>query len=52
MAIAWNNGKLTMATLKASETKPVTVRYNGKEVQIAARAGQTIELGPDLQRNQ
>lgn len=48
VAITWRNGKLVQATLKASETKPVKVRYNGKEVSIAAKAGQTYRLGPDL----
>jgi alpha-L-fucosidase 2 len=48
VAITWKDGKLVKATLKASESKPVKVRYNGKEVEIAARAGQTIQLGPEL----
>lgn len=48
VAIAWRDGKLVKATLKASETKPVKVRYNGKEVSIQAQAGHTYQFGPDL----
>ena len=48
VAITWKDAKLVSATLKATESKPVKVRYNGKEVEIAAQAGQTYQLGPDL----
>ena len=48
VAIAWHNGKLVKATLAASETKPVKVRYAGKEVALQAKAGQTYSFGPDL----
>ncbi len=48
IAIAWQNGKLVKATLTASETKPVKVRYAGKEIELQARAGQTYSFGPEL----
>jgi len=34
--------------VKARESKPLKVRYAGKEVEIQAKAGQTYELGPEL----
>jgi alpha-L-fucosidase 2 len=48
VSLAWQNGKLAKATIKAKEAKPLKVRYAGKEVSLQAKAGQTIELGPDL----
>ena len=48
VAIAWQNGKLTKATLTARASKPVKVRYAGKEIEIQAKAGTTYELGEDL----
>ena len=36
------------ATLTARASKPVTVRYAGKEIEIQARSGTTYELGGDL----
>jgi alpha-L-fucosidase 2 len=48
VALAWRNGKLTRATLAARESKPLKVRYAGRETEIQAKAGQTYELGPDL----
>ncbi len=44
VAIAWKDGKLAHATLKPAESKVVKVRYNGKEIQIQAKAGQVIQL--------
>jgi alpha-L-fucosidase 2 len=46
--IEWAAGKLKKATLRAGLTKPITVRYAGKEIQIAAQAGRTYALGADL----
>ena len=46
--ISWQNGKLARATLRATASKPVRVRYAGREVQISARAGRTYEIAPDL----
>jgi alpha-L-fucosidase 2 len=48
VAIEWKNGRLVKATLAAKQTIPVTVRYAGKEVRLAAKGGQTYSLGPDL----
>jgi alpha-L-fucosidase 2 len=48
VSLAWQNGKLAKATVRAKEAKPLKVRYAGKEVALQAKAGQTIELGPDL----
>jgi alpha-L-fucosidase 2 len=48
VALSWKDGKLVKATLAARESKPVKVRYAGKETEIQAQAGQTYELGPDL----
>ena len=51
VAIAWKDGKLTRATLTARESKPVKVRYAGREVEIQAKAGTRYELGADLKVN-
>jgi alpha-L-fucosidase 2 len=48
VSLAWQKGKLTRATIKAKEAKPLKVRYAGKEVELQAKAGQTLELGPEL----
>jgi len=49
VAIAWKDGKLTRATLTARESKPVKVRYAGREVEIQAKAGTTYECSIGLQ---
>jgi alpha-L-fucosidase 2 len=51
VAISWKDGKLVKATLTARESKPVKVRYAGKEVEIQAKAGTKYEVGADLKRN-
>ena len=51
VAISWKDGKLVKATLTARESKPVKVRYAGKEVEFQAKAGTKYELGADLKRN-
>ncbi len=48
--IEWAGGKLRKATIRARQSKPVKVRYAGKEIEIAAQAGKTYELGPGLTR--
>ena len=46
--IVWRDGKLWKAVIRASHTKPLRVRYQGKEVEVSAQAGKTYEFGPDL----
>ncbi len=48
VSIDWQNGKLVKAVLKAAASKPVKVRYAGKEVALQAKAGQSYSFGPDL----
>ena len=48
VALQWANGKLERATVTARESKPVTVRYAGKEVKFEAKAGRTYQFGPEL----
>ena len=48
MDIAWPNGKLTNAVVRATETMPLTLRYAGKEEHIRVEAGKTYKIGPDL----
>ena len=46
--ISWKDGKLASAAIRASESKPLKVRYAGKEIPIQAQAGKSYILGPDL----
>ena len=48
VSLDWKDGKLVKATLLPGKTKPVRVRYNGKEKSFDAKAGKAIELGPEL----
>jgi alpha-L-fucosidase 2 len=48
VALDWQGGKLRKATIAARQSKPLKVRYAGKEIVIQAKAGQTYTLGPDL----
>lgn len=48
--LAWRDGKLTRAVIRARDAEPVQVRYAGKEVTLQATAGGVYELGPDLAR--
>jgi alpha-L-fucosidase 2 len=48
VSIEWANGKLVKATLAARESKPIRVRYAGREKEIQARAGRTYTFGPEL----
>jgi alpha-L-fucosidase 2 len=48
VALSWREGKLVKATLAAKQSKPLKVRYAGREVEIHAKAGQRYALGPDL----
>ena len=48
VALEWKNGELLRATIVSRQAKSLKVRYGGKEIEIAAKAGQTYKLGPDL----
>ena len=48
VALDWQNGKLVKAAISARQSKPLKVRYAGREIEIQAKAGQTYNLGPDL----
>jgi alpha-L-fucosidase 2 len=48
VSLEWKAGKLVNASIKAKATKPLRVRYGGKEVEVSAKAGQTYEFGPEL----
>ena len=45
--ISWKDGRLVKATLTARETKPIRVRYAGREVEIQAQAGQKYDLATE-----
>jgi alpha-L-fucosidase 2 len=49
VTIEWKGGKLTAARVTARATKPLKVRYAGKEVELQAKAGQTYTFGPGLE---
>lgn len=46
--IAWRDGKLDSASIRAAETKPLKIRYAGKEIEIQAQASRTYRISPDL----
>jgi alpha-L-fucosidase 2 len=46
--IAWQDGKLTEATIRSSKGEPCTVRYNGKVKQVTTQAGQCLLLDDQL----
>jgi len=48
VVIEWKEGKLVKATIVAKQSKPLKVRYAGREITISAQTGQTYSLGPDL----
>ncbi len=47
--LAWTRGALERAVIRSTLGGPCTVRYGGKTVQRATRAGETITLGGTLQ---
>lgn len=47
--LAWRDGKLESAAVKALTSKPVTIEYAGKRRRVEARAGQTYRMNGDLQ---
>jgi alpha-L-fucosidase 2 len=44
--LTWSAGKLSRAVIRASQAKPVTVRYAGREKTWQAKAGQAIQVVP------
>jgi alpha-L-fucosidase 2 len=48
VAIEWRDGKLWHATVMARQSKPLKVRYAGKEVSMQAQAGRVYEFRADL----
>ena len=48
VALDWQNGKLVKAVIRARQSKPLKVRYAGREIEFPAKAGQSYAFGPDL----
>jgi alpha-L-fucosidase 2 len=48
VSLDWQNGKLVKAAIRARQSKPLKIRYAGREIEIQARAGQTYNLSADL----
>jgi alpha-L-fucosidase 2 len=48
VSIEWAGGKLVKAVITPRESKPLKVRYAGKEKEYAAKAGQAITVGAGL----
>ncbi len=46
--MTWKNGKLEEATVRARQSKPLKVRYAGKEISLDAKAGRVYRFGADL----
>ena len=46
--IAWQDGRLTEATIRSGKGEPCTVRYNGKVKQFRTKAGRTLEIQDDF----
>ncbi len=46
--ITWQAGKLQKALIRSKESKPLKVRYAGKEIQVQAKAGGSYELNGAL----
>ena len=46
--LSWRAGKLVSATIRPSESKPLKVRYAGKEIEFKAQAGRRYRFGPEL----
>ena len=49
VTLTWRTGRLVEARVVARATRPLTVRYDGRERVIQAEAGRTYVIGPDLQ---
>jgi alpha-L-fucosidase 2 len=48
VSITWKSGKLVTAVVTARQSKPLKVRYAGREIEIQAKATKTYTFGPDL----
>jgi alpha-L-fucosidase 2 len=48
VSIEWAGGKLVKAVITPHDSKPLKVRYAGKEKDFQAKAGQAITIGPAL----
>jgi alpha-L-fucosidase 2 len=48
VSITWKDGKLVTAVVTARQSKPLKLRYSGREIEIQARATKTYTFGPDL----
>jgi alpha-L-fucosidase 2 len=48
VSIEWAGGKLVRAVITPRESKPLKIRYAGKEKEFAAKAGAAITVGPTL----
>ena len=46
--MSWQAGKLVKATLTATESVPVTLRYSGHEAEFHVDLGHSYVVGPDL----
>jgi alpha-L-fucosidase 2 len=46
--LAWQDGKLASAVIRAAQSKPLRVRYAGREITVQAKAGAVYRFGPDL----
>ena len=51
VALAWDAGRLTRATITSRLGRPVEVRTAGRSVRLEGAAGTTWTLGPDLRVN-
>ena len=49
--IAWQDGKLTKATLKSLLGNPATIRYGDKTIELNTQAGQTYQLAEQLNKD-
>jgi len=49
--MAWQNGRLTEATIRSTQNRPCQVRYGDKTVRIDAAQGQVIRLSESLARH-
>ncbi len=50
--LAWRNGQLTRAVIRAKDAEPVQIRYGGREVTLQSKAGGVYQFGPGLARLQ